>query len=94
MIASIGPFDHETIDESPGESNPNPHARVRSIGQFWRYRVVEVSVEVRQRDVDPDAGDVQDQTPVAIRSASVRSVRSHVNSGSVRPKCPYDAVFS
>ena len=33
------------------------------------------------------------QTPEAARSAAALSVRSQVNSGSVRPKCPNAAVF-
>jgi hypothetical protein len=32
--------------------------------------------------------------PAASRSASARSVRSHVKSRSSRPKCPYAAVFA
>ena len=33
-------------------------------------------------------------SPAAARSVWILSVRSHVNSGSSRPKCPYAAVFS
>ena len=33
------------------------------------------------------------QRPASARSAWALSVRSHVNSGSVRPKCPNAAVF-
>ena len=31
--------------------------------------------------------------PHAFRNSSTRSVHSQVNSGSSRPKCPYDAVL-
>ncbi len=33
------------------------------------------------------------QRPASDRRAAALSVRSHVNSGSVRPKCPKAAVF-
>ena len=37
---------------------------------------------------------VHAQTPAADRRSATRSVRSQVKSGSVRPKCPWAAVFA
>lgn len=37
---------------------------------------------------------VRTYSPAALRSASTRSVRSHVKSGSSRPKWPYAAVWA
>ena len=47
--------------------------------------------EIRLDPADPRFGYAS--ASAALRSTSASSVRSHVNVGSRRPKCPYAAVF-
>ena len=47
--------------------------------------------EIRLDPADPMSGYAS--ASAALRSTSASSVRSHMNVGSRRPKCPYAAVF-
>ena len=47
--------------------------------------------EIRLDPADPRSGYAR--ASAALRNTSASSVRSHVNVGSRRPKCPYAAVF-
>ena len=82
-----------------GEGNGDPHPRAGVLKKFPGDTVVEETIQMRERDVDRHLGDLFDgrnleqcgrhaQPFTALASASARSVRSHVASASVRPKCP------
>ena len=47
-------FEHEPVDQPPGEPHPHPHPDTRSVVEVLRDGVVEEAVEVRERDVDGD----------------------------------------
>jgi hypothetical protein len=69
---------------------PDPHDVDGVVGD----EVVEGARDGGQIRLDPaDARFVYASASAALRSTSASSVRSQVNVGSRRPKCPYAAVF-
>ena len=54
MLGGRHAFEHEPVDQPPGEPHPHPHPDTRSVVEVLRDGVVEGAVEVRERDVDGD----------------------------------------
>ena len=87
----------------------DPHARAarrpRTLGdgvveepvELWEGRVDQHARDAHARSAPPLASGrpaARPQSPAAARRSSTRSVRSHVKSGSSRPKWPYTAVWA
>ncbi len=98
MVAGGPPLQDESVDQAAREAHAYPASGHRGAEHRVRDGIVEGPVEVRQRHVDQHCRHRQRghlsrgglphgrHTPAADRSASTRSVRSHVKSGSSRPK--------
>ena len=69
---------------------PDPHDAGGVLGNEVVERARDGG-EIRLDPADPRFGYAS--ASAALRSTSASSVRSHVNVGSRRPKCPYAAVF-
>src|SRR5690606_25083009 len=107
VIARRGAREQETVDETSGEADADADARAGVRVQVARDQVVELPVEVRNRqqrenprdridlggvEISSHPGPIGIYRPAAARSLSARSVFSHGRSMSVRPKWPYAAV--
>ena len=57
VLAALGPLEQEAVHQPPGEAHPHADARLGRCVEVGGHGVVEGPVEVRQRDVDGDAGD-------------------------------------
>ena len=76
------------------ERDAHDRADAYHAGDVFGNEVVERardSGQIRLNPADPRFGYAR--ASAALRSTSASSVRSHVNVGSRRPKCPYAAVF-
>ena len=76
------------------EWNAHDRPDAHQVGGVFRDEVVERARDGREIRLDPaDTRFGYASASAALRSTSASSVRSHVNVGSRRPKCPYAAVF-
>ncbi|TKR22046.1 hypothetical protein FA014_18560, partial [Cellulomonas hominis] len=95
------PFEYLVPATLAQAAAPGTRVKVRFGAQDVDGYVLDRTVEPEQRRLLGDTGGARRRGPVrhpvaqdrAERSASTRSVRSQVNSGSARPKWPYAAVF-
>lgn len=97
-LSGIGELDEIAVRDAARRAQRDPHAHPgnRLSGELIGDGVVEEVIQLRERRVEDDAGDPAGRrhrySPAADRRSSTRSSRSHVNSGSSRPKWPYVAV--
>ena len=76
------------------QGDADDRADAHEAGEVGGNEVVERARDSGQIGLDPaDARFCYARASAALRSTSASSVRSHVNVGSRRPKCPYAAVF-
>src|SRR5690349_13072206 len=84
---------HQVIEGTVEVGQGNVH-RDAGDGQPLAHRLVLRPLDHGSVLPEPRRGSAHGQLPAASRSWSARSVRSQEKSGSVRPKCPYAAVWA
>ena len=86
--------DDPTAHAPPVQRDAHDGADPHDAGDAVRDEVVEGARDRGEIRLDPaDPRFDYASASAALRSTSASSVRSHVNVGSRRPKCPYAAVF-
>ena len=84
MVAGREALGEGAVDVLAREAHLHPHTRSRVVGHRGRDRVVEGTVEVRERQVDEDPGDRVD--PASGASAVLRAFRAARGPGAREPR--------